>query len=908
MMATAKRWVHRSWFKGIIGLLALALLGSLLPGGTGSSVQAQQDGRERVEIGGTVAFANGTGVAGVRVVAGGRSTRGGRTAVTDAQGNYTLRLPPGRYVLNLEPAEISRESPAWVYTGEPVPVELADASINQNFTVDAASVTVSGRLAAPEGEDFSRLRTAAWVRAENQEGQGNTVRVADDGSFSVHALPGTIMLDATLANPRWRVDTDRDEQIYFAEAGETVQVEPDPVPVVLRGALISGQVSIIVEDVPAPAGIPVRAWRLDNRGAAWTTTDENGTYQLQVSPGVWLVRAMPAELESYGIYDPVGPAMFVPAERPQRVNVRERDSGETQDLRVARVDVLVRGRTVDASGEPLTEGVNGRVYALYDHPETLLPVRSLAAPLREGEFELGLSSTLAESYRIGVYFPPNAGFEALSTVTYTISASNPMSLSIPIAADNSRIQGTLNDITGTVVTGVRGRVWAVSDSGGRAYTRINPEDGSYAMNVTATDLTGRGGSTWWVKAMIDPASGYVLKRPRVQGAFLPYNAGAGATATVPFTVAEVTSVISGRVLLPEANVTRDGIKSGESPLAGIRVVVSNLGGEDYPGFRNWVYTNRNGDYRIAVPAGDYRITAHTRPIRKRNSLQDLIAPAPVQVRVSENERVGAPDLVYRESDAPVSGQVTYNEAGYPALVRARSADGAVVHTRADEQGTYRLNLIGGIGWRVQAAASDDNTFLRSQREVFTPTVASEVQPVGFTLNLSPTGRMPERTVFTFHSDEDQEFSLSDGSQLQIPAGAMGISESVTLLVRPMAELFSDSDAEPIGFGYRLEAFDSDERPITDFFVPVTLVVPFSAADLEALGVTIDDLVPAYWDEPSESWKAVDNVVILPDDAGGGDVHITVDHFTDYAVLAEVSAETQQISAPAYTVYLPRVLR
>jgi hypothetical protein len=84
----------------------------------------------------------------------------------------------------------------------------------------------------------------------------------------------------------------------------------------------------------------------------------------------------------------------------------------------------------------------------------------------------------------------------------------------------------------------------------------------------------------------------------------------------------------------------------------------------------------------------------------------------------------------------------------------------------------------------------------------------------------------------------------------------------------------------------LNAFDlTNGQPITNFLQPITLVIPFTASQLQALGITADRLVPSYWDVASSSWKPVENVTVNVDETGGGTVNIAVEHFTDFSLLA-----------------------
>jgi hypothetical protein len=222
-------------------------------------------------------------------------------------------------------------------------------------------------------------------------------------------------------------------------------------------------------------------------------------------------------------------------------------------------------------------------------------------------------------------------------------------------------------------------------------------------------------------------------------------------------------------------------------------------------------------------------------------------------------------------------------------VRARSNDGATVAVVARQDGSYSLGLKAGIQWTLEAVSSDGNVFLRSPRQSLTPSAGTQTGP---TLVLAAAATMPEHVAFVFDSATDQSFTLGDGSQVQVPAGAMAPedpsrpSRGVLLTVNPLPELAGDGSVRPVSFGYRLKAYDRETRqPITSFFEPVTLSVPYTQAQLAALGISESQLIPSYWDEASASWKPVENVSVVPDGAGGGVVNIVVDHFTDFALAA-----------------------
>ncbi len=849
---------------------------------------------------GTVTLPDTTPVTDAEVVATG--TGGRVVAPTDAAGAYTLDLVPGSYVVNVRPATLGTTSPTWVFASDPLPLDVPDSGATQDFTVEEASVTVIGRLAAPGGGDFA-APNRAWVRAANQSGRGNTVEVAADGSFSINVLPGAVLLTTTFENLLWSDPVSLELQRYFADAGETVTVVPNPLQVRARTASIRGTVTVLGEDRPAPGGIPVHAWRLDRDDYIRTTTAADGTYTLPVTAGVWTVRANPRASQPYPDDFFTGDeAYYTPVPPPVRVTVPSDDRIVEQGLQVARADALVQGVVVDGSTglAAFPDDVNGRAYATYRDENDI--VRRLdSVVFRGGTFVLPLSTQLADTYSMGLVFPSSSPYTPASKVNIDLtSADLTQSISFPVVTDNATISGTLRDTQGQPVTRLIGWVWAVNDEGGRARTVIQ-RNGTYELNVATTPVSGQGGSTWRVRAFIvsDGApfgtKSTFVQVPRVQSVFLPFNDGAGSSATLDFTTAQFDARVQGSVTLPP--------RVQESAARGVRVVIREGADDRSSAFTRTVYTDRNGNYSVRVPAGDYTVKAYSRdPGDPSAPTFGLIGTPVVAVAVATGETATAPDLAFRASDATVTGTVSYNDAGYPARVRARASDGAVVATTTAEDGSYTLNLLSGVAWEVTAVSAAEQAFLKSDVATVTPQVGdtNEVPP----LVLEPTGKLFAAALFAFDAAEEQLLTLDNEAQISIPAGAMGTDAQTTLTARPVAELAGDTSVEPVSFGYRLHAFDSARRPITQFGASITLLIPYTNAQLSELGITAEQLVPAYWDEDSASWQPVDTVVVVPGE-DGGTVQITVDHFTDYALLYEVESGTL---ANSQRVFLPLTVR
>jgi hypothetical protein len=623
-----------------------------------------------------------------------------------------------------------------------------------------------------------------------------------------------------------------------------------------RQALITG--SVLDQDGIGVGGIPVRAWRRDGSETAATVSDGGGAYSLAVISGTWEIRAVPPLTSTY-----------VTAQSPQRVVLPTNTSHATQILRIELASATVNGTIVDGNAVPLTN-VHGRAYALFsDHGRwfQLGPT----VPIVNGSFSLRLAAPVTTTYRIGAYFPQDVAYTALARVPVTLYASQSVSITLPAAPNNSTIAGHFNDQAGDPQTGLPGDVRAASNSGGLAFDRLNPVDGSYSLSVVSTDVSGGGGSFWWVRGFVDPVLGYVVQHPHVEKVFLPFNNGAGSNATVDFTVAQLDAWIAGKVTDAQG-----------TPVAGARVSVREINASSGNGFDQWDLTNAQGNYRVRVPAGSYVVRA---------SYRNLLAPLPKRVAVASGDIAHA-NLQFRAKNAVITGQVTYNGSAHTAFVRAYSDTGAHVAALAGPLGHYILGVDAGETWHVQAVSEETafsgtvtvTIFLKSPRMAITPTLGVN----HLDLALQPSDTLPESIAFDFDASVDQLFTLSNGAQVIIPAGALAPSGLVTLIVRPKVELADDGGAQPVSFGYQLLAFDASHQPITHFNGDVTLAVPFTAAQLAAVGVTPDELVPSYWDQATGSWKPVANVTVETQPNGDGTVFIAVDHFTDFALMASPS--------------------
>src|SRR5262245_28260005 len=199
---------NRSWRRIWHSLAALLVLGGL----AASSARAANPSPATSEntLAGDVLIAGGGPATGAVVVALQDGTH--TQKLIDNSGAYSISLESGDWRVTVAPPQPSTISPTWIYTGEAQIVSFngnpdpISPTRQLGLTAMPASATVTGRLIAPGSATFDGPNQA-WVRAYNQEGQGNTVQVASDGTFSVHVLPGNTMLRLAFENQAWAPPT-----------------------------------------------------------------------------------------------------------------------------------------------------------------------------------------------------------------------------------------------------------------------------------------------------------------------------------------------------------------------------------------------------------------------------------------------------------------------------------------------------------------------------------------------------------------------------------------------------------------------------------------------------------------------------------------------------------------------------
>lgn len=792
-------------------------------------------------VSGTVETNTGTPVEAALIQAHRLDKHGHARTLSEPDGGYRLHLSDGLWSLSVRP--ITSTIPAeWIYPHPPQLVHfqhnLEPEHKQQDFLVLTADAAVSGTVAMPDG---SPPPFTVTLSLRNDEGIGlhHVVEPGGDGAFNV-ALP----------HGGYKVWVRPEVPDYLGPIVEPIQVPPETtydlgtLTLLERSAVVTGTVTD-ASGTPV-TNIPVVAWRPAAPGGGDSTTGPDGIYALTLVEGDWMIRPAPGPDQPYLFTEPA-----------VAVTLAEGETLPDVDFSLIAADATLVGTLVDENGAPVTDA-EGWADATHIFTST---IRS-GAPIEAGGFSLTLPEGI---YRVAAHLPAGSRYTSAGTRYVTLTAGETATVTLTVKEKDAHINGALWDPREEVVVpGVGGRVLAWAGSNW-VQTTIDPGNGTYHLDVAS--------GLWHLGYEVAPDSGYV---GLVDHKNVPVPSG--QTVTVPLPVVERDGIITGTVLGPSG-----------APLSGAKVIA--LGnGPQIDDLHLVARTNAEGAFRLPVPHGIYRLGATV-------GITESLKPAERLVTVPEGGVSGEHMLQFRQPDATISGTLAIS-ATAPLTgsihIWGWSPDGAFVKAHVpitSSTGTYSLDVLSNTTWHLGAA-------FETQKWYWFDRALVAVGESGATQDLVLTGPHPKPApvAVTFDAAQPQRIVLEDGTHIYIPAGSLPVTGRVTLHITPIATLPHQQHANVYKYGYAFIAVDSDGEPITAHFnQEVAIGFAYDEVELHRAGIWEHLLKPAYFSTTDNRWSFPTSYVI---DTEHDQVVMQIDHFTDFALMAE----------PGAMIYLPMVLR
>ena len=738
-------------------------------------------------------------------------------------GIYTLNVGSGSWKVMTRPQNPDAD---WAYLAEPYPVTftLSDSAAETQsitLTVSTADATVQGKILKPDSSPVTR----GGVDIRQPGGSGTHSPLGNDGGFLVKVPAGTYQLNVFAEDQRLTLPATATAPFTVAS---NATKNFGNIVMQTKTATISGTVSDS-EESPL-SGIRIHTHKMEGMGWADTVSDASGSYTLYVTSGFWEV--MP---------DPMGSEDYVSTQPPQRVSVGTNTSNVTGvDFTLVSATSKINGRVV--SGGNVVNSLSGFAFA---YSSTVFT----GAPINNGTFGIKVP---AGTYTVGVGLPPNSDYVLDEEQSVTVASGETENVDISVTQAAATLSGWVKDEAGqNLPSDTAVWIFAVKNIGAKGAwretkTTVSGGAHTYSLNLT----TGEWSIGYWIDSL-----DYINKPPA--DAAITISEGAN---TKNIAVSKADATIQGTVYAPDGTTTLPyAFVFADSGMAGATEKI-HTGTE----------TGANGAYSLKVKSGKYKVGAGLPP-----EFSTYINPDLVEVDVASTTP-STVNLTFKTANSQITGTV-YDIDGvtaHKAFVWAWSDKGGYSETFT-MSGVYTLNVNDNDIWHTGAAYdAEENYYEATEVAVNIPSGTTSTEQ---NLTLVLKGTKAKSYTITFDATENQVISLSDGTKIQIPAGSLASSGNVTVAITPTSQIARQSGARPLGLAYDITATPASGQSLNTTFNPkVIITIPYTQAQLDALGITINDVKVGYWSEASQMWVSVDSITI---DTTNKLISFSIDHFT-----------------------------
>ncbi len=792
-------------------------------------------------ITGKVSFMDGTLVTNVVVNAFKENAPGWAESLVDAHGNYVIKVGGGDWMVMPHPKHPDEAN--WSYNQPPKKVTFTFDQTREeaivNFAVFKADARVVGKVLNSDGSV-----PQAKVIIGGPYGRGGEGELDSTGAFSIAVPAGNYTLgihspDPTLGAPV--LDP------FSVTSGQVLNL--GTIYLIQKAEHIKGKV--INKEGKGIVNVSVEAHQPAGMGFNRVQTDTFGNYDLYVTPGEWVVAAVPVFTPGYVYPEP-----------PKRVTI---SSGETIILNFTLIsaDAAISGVVQGPTGNVLTQ-VYG--WAFVEHEKEMIGTEpkvgpsGFGGPIERGTFSFNVP---AGTYKVGIHLPPDADYSPGSLVPVTVGSGQDAKIVLTVRSNDATIKGYIKASSGRVITGIKLHVFVSGENGLWQEADINLSTGEYVIRISS--------GTWYLGYHVDPATGYISKPPIKD----PIVVASGQTVIRDIILTKADSVISGKVTDSEGNPLAHVWISADSRSFEVKEEIILVPGEQLPDhfFANGAETDQNGNFKFPVPAGTYYIHAFLPPEF------GYVNPEEQKVTVSPTAP-GVITLIFRKTNSVISGKVYLDGIGISAFVWAWSEKGGFSETKADSTGSYKLKVANNDVWHIGAIKGIEEKPYKSDEVIID--LGDEDLVTEDLILRKLVIEIPEPISVTADATQHQVVSVEKGAEISIPANALTTSGNVTVSIQPELELPDQGLSKVVGVGYEVEARNEEGEVIETFNTNVTISLPYTEKELIEAKVNVDDLTIGFWDETAGVWRRLENTVI---DKTNRLVIGIVNHFTRFAILA-----------------------
>lgn len=512
----------------------------------------------------------------------------------------------------------------------------------------------------------------------------------------------------------------------------------------------------------------------------------------------------------------------------------------------------VMGSVVDDASQP-AKNISGYVIVKRPNGE----ITSYRGNIYNGEFSFSLpiGDYILE---MGLFY--GSGFKVGSGVPVNISSgiTSKVELKVVPLDTLSYIKGYLKDQNGNIVKNVQAEVFAWKDGSWRS-AQVNKATGEYNIILPIGD--------WYFGYHVDTSSGYTTDKYEKE--FIKIGSHPLLKDIIAF---------KSDALLNISVVDVAGSPLSKAKISVMKKSFSEIQTATFSGYNDYYVgewtVDDGGNVSLSLPAGNYYIHTYA------STALGFINPGEKNVILASGETKSL-SIIFKKPDSILSGKVLLDNLGIGAFVWAWSENGGYAETRSNTSGLYILRLNRNQDWHIGAGAEIGGFHYKSA-EVAVNTSSEYLTEQN--LNLRKIEKViSEKVEAPLEKVISQSVAVADGTEVALPANTISdTTKEHTVSIDPVVETPTQSSSRVVGTAYDIEIKDAAGTEIETLAKDITITIPYSEGDLDALGVTADSLQLAFWDEESSSWKVLENFII---DKEKKVVVGTVSHLTRFALIA-----------------------
>lgn len=449
-------------------------------------------------IAGKVTDTNGATLENINMNAWSISSMGWGWTNTDGNGDYSMAVFPGTYMIDAFPSywESSSSGASYVPINPPQQISVqANKTVNNiDFTLGIANNTLKGHLETPDGELISGMW--GWVNASNSRDEFSQGDMWMGGGMLGGPLNGG-QFEFKVPDGKYKLKVFNDWNAQYTQSADvTVNVADGQTKDDIVITMLPNDAKITGRFKDSEGNTVYNVWGeifgdRSEGGSAFTAVNPDGTYTLNVAAGTWNL--------NYWV-DPFMGAAYLPSRLEDKKVTVESEETVTLDFTLLEIDSEISGVVKDQNGNAL-EGAY--VYASLDYAgqkrDTAYShygfnsMEDISAA--DGSFSIEVPEG---EYYLHASLPPELGYIFTGAQVVYTSPNEP-------AADEGIIfKAADSQITGTVTldgSGNEAFIYAYTDTGG--YSETSTSNGSYTIPVTS-------GDTWNVGAVDEDGNSYYL--------------------------------------------------------------------------------------------------------------------------------------------------------------------------------------------------------------------------------------------------------------------------------------------------------------------------------------------------------------------------------------------------------------